>query len=147
NEIVAVAADQQVVAVAAGDRVVAGSAIDGQVDAGKTVPRRDHVIAAVGVDHEVLDRAGVDGEGPRIGAGEQHVVAVSLNGERLRGVAEVDLDRVVAGSAVDHVAAVARLPDQSVVAGPAEHLVAPRTAGDRAVPGAAEYPVVAALPP
>ena len=62
DEVVAVAANQGVVAVAAGDRVVARAAIDREVDqAGEAVAGGDDVIAAIGIHHQVLSGADIDG--------------------------------------------------------------------------------------
>src|SRR3954471_11985355 len=55
DEVVTIAADQRVVSVAAGDAVVAGTAVDGELDeSGETVSGGDDVIAAAGVENEVL---------------------------------------------------------------------------------------------
>ena len=113
--------------------------------AGEAVARRDDVVAAVGVDHEVLGGADVDVERRRRDAIEAHARAVRRDGERLGAVAAVDLGGVVAVAALEQVVVVARIPDHRVVAGLAEHLVVAVAAGQRVVAGAAEQQVVAAL--
>ena len=70
DEVVAVAAEQHVVAVAAEDGVVAGAAVDGELDErGEVAGRRNPVVAAIGVDHQVLGGADVDRERRRIERG------------------------------------------------------------------------------
>ena len=81
DEVVAVAADQPVVAVAAEDGVVAGAAVDGEVDQRSEVAgRREHIVAAVHVEHEVLGGADVEEERRRADAIEPH--ARTVRGER-----------------------------------------------------------------
>ncbi len=70
--------------------------------------------------------------------------AVGLDGEGLATIFAVEVERVEAGLAVDRVVAVARIPDESVVAGAEERRVGAFTARDRVVAGAAVEGVVAA---
>src|SRR5262249_61363089 len=73
DEVVAIAAKQPVVAVAAGDGVVARAAVDGELDeTSEAVPGSDGVIAAVGINDEVLGGADVEEEGRGGDAGEAH---------------------------------------------------------------------------
>src|SRR5262249_25078092 len=117
NEVVTVAAEQRVVAVAARDGVVAGAAVDGELDeSGKAVRGGEDVIAAVGVEHEILGSADVDGERRRGDAVETHAGAVRRDGEDLGPVAAVDLGGVNAVATFEQVGVVARIPDHAVVA-------------------------------
>ena len=77
DEVVAVAAEQDVDAVAAEQRVVAGAAVDGDLDQrGEVAGRGEAVVAAVGVEDELLGRADVDRERRRVDAVEAHPRAV-----------------------------------------------------------------------
>ncbi len=77
DEVVAVAAEQRVGAVAAEDRVVARTAVDGDRDQRRQVPRRgEGVVAAVGVEDQLLRGADVDRERRRGDAVEADARAV-----------------------------------------------------------------------
>ena len=55
DEVVTVAAQQNVDAIAAEDGVLTGAAVDGDLDQrGQVARRRERVVAAIGVEHEVL---------------------------------------------------------------------------------------------
>ena len=112
---------------------------------GEAVAGGDGVVAAVGVEHEVLGGADVEGERRGADAVEAHARAVGGDREGLGAVAAVDLGGVDAVAALVEVGAVAGIPDHAVVAGLAEHLVVAGAAGQRVVAGAAEQEVVAAL--
>ena len=103
------------------------------------------VVAAVGVEDEVLGRADVDRERRRVDAVEAHARAVGGGGELLGAVAAVDLDGVGALAALVEVGVVAGVPDHAVVAALAERLVVGVAAGERVVLAAAEQQVEAAL--
>ena len=70
---------------------------------------------------------------------------LAVSGENLGAVAAVDLGGVVAGSALEQIGVVARVPDHAVVAALAEDLVVGVAAGERVVARAAEQEVEAAL--
>ena len=103
------------------------------------------VVAAVGVEDELLGRADVDRERRRVEAVEAHARAVGGGGELLGAVAAVDLDGVGAGAALVEVGVVAGVPDHAVVAALAERLVVGVAAGEGVVLVAAEQQVEAAL--
>ena len=146
DEVVAVAAEQEVDAVAAEDVVVAGTAVDRDLDErGQVAGGAERVVAAVGVEDEVLGRAHVDGERGRVDAVEADPGAVGRRRELLGAVAADDLGGVDAGAALVEVGVVARVPDHPVVAGLAERLVVGVAAGQDVVVGAAEHPVEPAL--
>src|SRR5262245_6122652 len=146
DEVVAVAAEQPVGALAADDGVVARPAVYRQVDQVGAQSGGVHaVIAAVGVEDQVLGGADVQEERGRVDAVEANAGAVGGDGEGLGDVAAVDLDGVVAGAALVEGAAVAGVPDHAVVARLAEDLVVAPAAGQDVVAGAAEQQVVAAL--
>ncbi len=146
DKVVAIAAEQRVVAITASDRVVARAAIERELDqAGETIAGRDDVIAAIGMEDEILGGADVEREGGRVGAGEQHARAVGGDGEGLGSVAAVDLGGIVAVAALHQIAAVAGVPDHGVIAGLAEHLVVADAAGQHIVAVAAEQQIIAAL--
>ena len=146
DEVVAVAAEQEVDAVAAEERVVARAAVDGDGDQRGQVPGRgEAVVAAVGVEDEVLGRADVDRERRRVEAIEADAGAVGRGGELLGAVAAVDLDRVGAPTALVEVGVVAGVPDHPVVAALPEHLVVGVAAGEGVVLVAAEQEVEATL--
>ena len=133
-------------AVAAEQRVVAGAAVDGDADQrGQVAGRGEAVVAAVGVEDEVLGRADVDRERRRVEAVEADARAVGRRGELLGAVAAVDLDRVGAVAALVEVGVVAGVPDHPVVAALAEGLVVGVAAGQGVVVVAAEQQVEAAL--
>src|SRR5690242_16671304 len=82
--VVAVAADQGIVAVTAGDGVVAGPAIEREMEeTGETIAGGDDVIAAAGIEDEILCRADVEKKRSRIDPIETHARSVGHNGERL----------------------------------------------------------------
>ena len=145
DEVIAVAAEQHVLAVAAEDRVVAGAAVDGELDErGQIAGGGDPVVAAVGVQHEILARADIDGEGRRVQAVEAHALAIGGDREHLRAAAAIDLDGVGAGAAFEQVGVVAGVPDHAVVAAFTEQLVVGVAAGQRIVAAAAEQKIEAA---
>ncbi len=146
GEVVAVAAEQHVGAVGAEEVVVAGAAVGGDLDQrGQVAGGREAVVAAVGVEDEVLGRADVDRERGRVEAVEPDASAVGRCRELLEAVTAVDLDRVGAGRAFVEVRVVAGVPDHAVVAALAERLVVGVAAGQRVVVVAAEQQVEAAL--
>ena len=124
EDVVALAAEDQVRAVRAGDRVVAGAAVDGQQrERADAVVRRERVVAAETVDLEALGR-GVERERHQVRPLELDAARLGIEGEHVaEGGRAVDLGRVVAGSAVRSGRAVAVVPDERVVAGPAVHQV------------------------
>ena len=139
DEVVAFAAEQQVDAVAAEDRVVAGAAIDRDLDQrGQVAGGRETVVAAVGVQHEVLGCADVDAERRRVEAVEPHARAIGGRGEHFRPTAAVDLDRVDAGPAFVEIGVVAWIPDHPVVSALAEDLVIGVSTGEGVVFGSAK---------
>ena len=103
------------------------------------------VVAAVGVEGQLLRGADVDRERGRVDAVEADTRAVGRGGELLGAVAAVDLDGVGAVAALVQVGVVAGVPDHPVVAGLAEDLVVGVAAGEGVVVGAAEQEVEAAL--
>ena len=103
------------------------------------------VVAAVGVEDQVLGGADVDRERRRVEAVEPDARAVGRGGELLGAVAAVDLDRVDAVAAFVEVGVVAGVPDHPVVAALAERLVVGVAAGEGVVLAAAEQEVEAAL--
>ena len=101
--------------------VVAGAAVDRELDQrGQVAGRRERVVAAVGVEDEVLGGADVDRERRRVEAVEADAGAVGRGRELLGAVAAVDLDRVGAVAALVEVGVVAGVPDHAVVAALAE---------------------------
>ena len=112
---------------------------------GQVAGRGEAVVAAVGVEDEVLGGADVDRERRRGDAVEADARAVGRGGELLGAVAAVDLDRVDAVAALVEVGVVAGVPDHPVVAALAEGLVVGVAAGQRVVLAAAEQQVDAAL--
>jgi hypothetical protein len=146
HEVVAVAAEQQVDPIAAQDGVVAGAAIHRDADQRSEVSGgAEAVVAAVHVDDHVLHRTHVDDEGRRLDAVEPYARAVRCHGEGLGPVAAIHLGGVDPGAALEQVVVVARVPDQPVVPGLAEHLVIRVAAGEHVVARAAEQQVGAAL--
>ena len=146
DEVVAVAAEQRVGSVAAEERVVARPAVDRDRDQCGQVPGGgEAVVAAVGVEDQLLGGADVDRERRRVEPVEAHARAVGGRRELLRAVAAVDLDGVGAVTALVEVGVVAGVPDHPVVAGLTEHLVVGVTPGERVVLGAPEQEVEAAL--
>ena len=103
------------------------------------------VVAAVGVDDQVLGGADVDRERRRVDAVEPDARAVGRGGELLGAVAAVDLDCVDAVRAFVEVGVVAGVPDHPVVAALAEGLVVGVAAGQGVVLAAAEQEVAPAL--
>ena len=139
DDVVAVAAEQDVGPVAAEDRVVACTAVDGDRDEGGQVAGcGEAVVAAVGIDGQLLGGADVDRERRGIEAVEPDARAVGRGGELLGAVAAVDLDRVAAVSAFVEVGVVAGVPHHPVVAALAEALVVCVAAGEGVVVGTAE---------
>ena len=126
-------------------RVVAGTAVDGDLDERGQVPGGgEAVVAAVGIEDQLLGGADVDCERRRVDAVEPDTRAVGRGGELLGAVAAVDLDRVGAGPAFVEVGVVAGIPDHPVVAALAEDLVVGIAAGEGVVVAAAEEEVEAA---
>ena len=147
DQVVAVAAQQDVDAVAAEERVVACPPVDRDLDQGREVPRRgEAVLAAVRVDDQVLGGADVDRERRRVEAVEPDARAVGRGGELLGAVAAVDLDGVDAVAAFVQVGVVTGVPDHPVVAALAERLVVGVAAGQGVVLAAAEQKVDPPLP-
>ena len=114
-------------------------------DQGGEVPGGgEAVVAAVGVEDQLLGGADVDRERRRVEPVEPNPRAVGRCGEHLRAAAAVDLDGVAAGPALVEVGVVAGVPDHPVVAALAEHLVVGVAAGEGVVRDAAEQEVEAA---
>ena len=146
DEVIAVTAEQQVNAVAAQQRVIASAAVDGDLDQRREVAGSgEGVVAAVGVEHEVLAGANIYGERSRVEAIEAHPGAIGGRGEDLGAVAAVDFDRVVAGTALIEVRVVAGVPDHPVVPRLAEDLVVGITTREGVVVRTAEEEIKAAL--
>src|SRR5262249_54720410 len=146
NPVVAGAAEHLVMAAPPGAGAVTGAAVDGELDQpGQAIARRDRVVAAVGVEDQILSGADIEGERGRADAVEADARAVGSDGEHLGGIAAVDLNGVVAGAALVDGAAVAGVPDHPVVAGLTEDLVVPSAAGQHVVAGAPEQGVRAVL--
>ena len=126
-------------------RAVAGAGdaeveVDGvHVGRGQVVDR-DRVGAAQGVEREHLHVVGVHDDVAEV-AGEQQPAAVGRGGEDLGAGGAVEAQRVGAVLALDDVAAVARIPDERVVAGPQEAGVGALVAVDRVVAGPADQGV------
>ena len=112
---------------------------------GQVAGRGEAVVAAVGVEDEVLGGADVDRERRGVQAVEPHAGAVGRGRELLGAAAAVDLDRVGAGAALVEVGVVARVPDHPVVAALPEGLVVGVAAGQGVVLAAAEQEVEATL--
>ena len=112
---------------------------------GQVPGAREPVVAAVGVEDQLLGGADVDRERRRGEPVEADARAVGGGGELLGAVAAVDLDRVGADAALVEVGVVAGVPDHPVVAALAEGLVVGVAAGHRVVLAAAEQQVEAAL--
>ena len=145
DEVVVVTAEQHVGAVAAEERVVARAAVDGDLDQrGQVAGGGEAVVAAVGVEHEVLGGADVDREGRRIDPVEPHPGPVGRGGEDLGAAAAVDLHGVGPAAAFVEVGVVAGVPDHRVVAAPTEGLIVGVAAGERVVAAPAEQQVEAA---
>src|SRR6185312_917569 len=102
------------------------------------------VVAAIGVEDELLAGADIDRERRRVDAVEAHARAVGGDREHLGAVAAVDLDGINAGAAFEQVAVVAGIPDHEVVAALAEDLIVAVAARQGVVVGAAEQKVEAA---
>ena len=95
----------------------------GDVGAGQVVDG-DGVGAAEGVEVDLLDAVEVHGDVADV-AGEPDPAAVGRDVDVLGDVGAVEQQRVGAGLALDGVAAVARVPDERVVAGAEKrHVVA-----------------------
>ena len=99
------------------------------------------VVAAVGVDDQVLGGADVDRERCRVDPVEPDAGAVGRGRELLGTVATVDLHGVDAGTAFVEVGVVARVPDHLVIATLAEDLVVGVTASEGVVLAPAEQEV------
>ena len=105
----------------------------------------DDVVAAVGVDDEILGGADVEEERRRGDAIEPHAAAVGRDREGLGAVAAIDLGGIGAVAALHEVVVIARVPDHAIVAGFAEHLVVAIAAVQDVVARAAEQQVVSAF--
>src|SRR5262249_39190917 len=103
------------------------------------------VVAAIGMEHEILGGADVEGEGGGADAIKAYARAIGRNGEHFGPVAAVDFGSISAITAFHQIAAVTRIPDQAVVAGLPKHLVVASAARQHVIAVAAEYQVVAAL--
>src|SRR4051794_8217493 len=140
---------------AVAEPVEAGEVDVGRLQAGAgEVADGDVVGAAEGAEVGLLDAVEVHGDGGDV-AGEAHARAVGRDVDVLADVRAVELQRVVAGLALDGVAAVAGVPLEGVgagaelggvgadvavdvvVAGPAEQGVGAVAAGDRVIAVAA----------
>jgi hypothetical protein len=135
QDVVGLTAEDQVRPVRANDRVHAGATVDGeQRERTHAHVRRDGVVAAEPVDLEALGR-GVERERPQVRPLEPDAGVDGIEGEHVpESGSAVDLGAVVAGVTVRTVRAVALVPYQRVVSGPAVHDVI-------ALPG--DEPVVA----
>ena len=100
----------------------------------------DDVGTAEGVEVDLLDAVRVHRDGA-LGAEEAQAFTVRRQVDLLGDVGAVEQHRVGAGLALDGVAAVARIPDERVVAGAQERQVVPSVPVDRVVPVAAEQPL------
>ncbi len=144
DDIVVATAEEHVLAIAAEDRVAARTAVHGDLDQGGQVPGGgEAVFAAIGIEHEILGRADVDGERCRIDPVEPHACPVGRGGEDLGPAAAVDLHGVGATAALVEVGVVARVPDHRVVAAPAEDLIVGVASGERVLARSAEQRVKA----
>ncbi len=134
------AADRDAVGRAVGDGSAEGACevdVDG-LDAGTAqVVDRDGVGAAEGVEVDGLETGRVHRDIPEI-THELEPVATCRQLDFLGRAGSVEDHRVVAGAAVERVAAVARIPDERVVAWAEIGLVVAAVAVDRVVAGAAE---------
>jgi hypothetical protein len=74
-----------------------------------------------------------------------HAIAVGRDVEPLAGIAQIDLEGVVARAAFGNVAVISRIPDDTVVAGAAKQLVVAVAADQHVVAGTAEQQIIAAL--
>src|SRR5260370_6169688 len=120
------------------------SEVDGDlIDAGAgQVANRDVVDAAEGREVDVLDAVQIHGDVGNV-AGEPYVAAIGRDVDLLGDIGAVELERVGTRAAFDHVAAVARIPDEGVVAGAELGKVIAAAAGDGVVAVASEQRVVA----
>src|SRR5262245_10703477 len=87
------------------------------------------VVATAGVDNKLLAGADVKRERGRAHPVKPHPRPVGAGGKGLRAVAAVDHHAVPPGPALVEVAVITRVPDQPVIAGPAQHLVVAVTPG------------------
>ena len=115
-------------------RQVDGDLLD--VGAGEVVDR-DGVGAAQGVDLDVLDAVQVHGDVADV-AEQPHPAAIGRDVDVLADVGAVEHQRVGAGLALDDVAAVARVPDEGVVAVAEQGHVVAAAADDGVVAVAAD---------
>src|ERR1700738_720826 len=138
------------------DRVIAGGtgnrhsvrhAVGAEVErdlrdtgAGK-VTDRDVVGTAAGVELDVLYAVQIHGDVGNV-AGEFHVPMVGRDADVLVDIRAVEQERVDAGTAIDHVVAVTRIPDEGVVAGTELRGVAAAPTSDEIVAVAADQRVV-----
>src|SRR5262249_46514566 len=144
------------------DVVVAGGAVDGHAVrrgvAGTTAGWRsqvdgdlrhvgadeiadcDIVGTAQGVNLDVLDTVEVHGDGADV-AGEAHPLTGGLDVELLVDVRAIEHERIDAIRALDDVAAVARVPDEQVVAGAEKGRVVAATADHSVVAVAAQQKI------
>ena len=106
------------------------------VGAGQVI-HRDGIGAAERVEEHPLDSVDVHGDVPRV-AEEPQSVTVRRQVDRVRGCGAVEDHRVPAVLALDRVAAVARVPDERVVASAEGRTVAAPVSVDRVVAVAAE---------
>ena len=145
DEVVVVAAEQDVGAVTADDRVVARTSVDGDTDECGQVPRRREAVnATVGVDDESFGGADVNGERRRGDAVEADTCAVGRRRELLGAITTVDLDGVASLTALVEVGVVAGVPHHPVVAAVGEGLIISVASSDRVVVAATEEAVEAA---
>ncbi len=146
DEVVAAAAEQLVDPVGAEDRVVPRSPVHRDLDQrGQVAGGREAVVAAVGVEDELLGGADVDRERRRVEPVEPDTRAVGRRGEHLGPAAAVDVDGVAAGTALVEVGVVTGVPDHPVVATLAEDLVVGVASGQGVVLAPTEQEVEPAL--
>src|SRR5262249_61958263 len=113
--------------------------IDGEAGEGsQTIPGRNRVVAPVGVDHDVLDRAGINRECGGTYAVDANARTIGGDGECFRAVAAVHFEGIGAIAAFGDIAAVAWSPDDAVVAALAKELVVARSSEQQVVAVAAQ---------
>src|SRR5262245_65499031 len=81
---------------------------------------------------DTLDAVEVHGDGGDV-AGEQRMAAIGRNADDFADVGAAEVERVEPALAIDHVAAVARVPDEQVIAVAEERHVVALAADDGVV--------------